>query len=105
MSPPKKTAAPLNLDGVSANDLLEALKLVQQRKAVQTRDPARFKAWRKEHEGEKAVCTHCGESVVDDFGPRTVRDYITRQPWCKPCRATEKYRNKPRVYRSKHNAS
>ena len=65
------------------------------------RGAERPKIRRPKTKASEKFCPHCATvKPIREYGVRVVRGVIQIQSWCKRCRATTNYHNKPRRNRS-----
>lgn len=82
--------------------LLQLAQMLNAKQAVTVpavKAPTKKVDWTEEHH----KCPQCGHEgpVKPDFGVRTVRGVELKQAWCRSCRASTNYHNKPRQNRSR----
>lgn len=115
--------------GIDPDDLAEAmqvaLKMVLKKKgkkAPEPRKPKKIAAeydpsrqarkpqtttledWEKTWKGKSKKCPKCGKTkdMVTEFGAKPQRGVYYVQSWCRTCRATMNYNNKPRKYQTRN---
>ncbi len=59
---------------------------------------------KKEWKGVVSKCPHCNKSglVLEMFGVHLVRGIEQKYSWCRECRSTTNYHNKPRTYNTRN---
>lgn len=94
--------APKKVELESVLDQLGQLLVERAREAKRASGPPAEPDWKR----VEKKCKHCGETkkVDPDFGlikgPRGTSRYP--QGWCRECRASTNYRNRPRAYETKY---
>jgi hypothetical protein len=63
-----------------------------------------LKEWETFWEGKRRECPKCGKSklMVEEFSAKPMRGVYYVQSWCRTCRATTNYNNRPRKYQTRN---